>query len=218
MLHELDGIFDAIPHDQLAIQWDTNFEFAMLDEVMPVWFGDRGPASSSGWSAWAAASRRACSSATTSVTATRRTTAIALPRPAAGRRGQCPSLSLSRSLDWLHLPVAGDRVDLRFFETLAQLALRPDAAVPRAAPPSDGELGARARIVAAQRFVHDFGVATDCGWARHRPQDVAPLIELHRAVSAPIQPAPGGPRLRMAGGLGAGARRRLDAPAGRRAR
>ena len=104
------------------------------------------------------------------------------------------SLSLSRSLDWLHLPVAGDRVDLRFFETLAQLALRPETRLYLGLlHPSDGELGARARIVAAQRFVHDFGVATDCGWARHRPQDVAPLIELHRAVSAPIQPARGGP-------------------------
>src|ERR687892_193655 len=100
------------------------------------------------------------------------------------------SLSLSRSLDWIHLPVAGDRVDLRFFETLAQLALRPETRLYLGLlHPSDGELGARARIVAAQRFVRDFGVATDCGWARHRPQDVASLIELHRAVTAPIQPA-----------------------------
>src|SRR4030095_3567842 len=40
MIHELAAIFERIPHDQLTIQWDTNFEFAMLDEVMPVWFGD----------------------------------------------------------------------------------------------------------------------------------------------------------------------------------
>ena len=55
--------------------------------------------------------------------------------------------------------------------------------------------GAEARIVAAQRFVHDFGVATDCGWGRHRAQDVAALVELHRAVTAPTvraaaRPAP----------------------------
>ena len=29
-----------VPHDQLAIQWDTNFEFGMLEGVFPVWFGD----------------------------------------------------------------------------------------------------------------------------------------------------------------------------------
>ena len=191
MLHELDGIFDAIPHDQLAIQWDTNFEFAMLDEVMPVWFGD--PRSG----------------------IVERLVRLGRSIPPGVQLGyhfchgheahhrdrpyhaqplvdvaNALSLSLSRSLDWLHLPVAGDRVDLRFFETLAQLALRPETRLYLGLlHPSDGELGARARIVAAQRFVHDFGVATDCGWARHRPQDVASLIELHRAVTAPIQPA-----------------------------
>ncbi len=40
MLTELATIFDSIPHDQLAVQWDTNFEFAMLDGVMPTWFTD----------------------------------------------------------------------------------------------------------------------------------------------------------------------------------
>ena len=40
IVHELETLFDAIPHDQLAVQWDTNFEFAMLDGVMPTWFPD----------------------------------------------------------------------------------------------------------------------------------------------------------------------------------
>ena len=40
IFHELATIFEAIPHDQLAVQWDTNFEFAMLDGVMPTWFDD----------------------------------------------------------------------------------------------------------------------------------------------------------------------------------
>ena len=35
MMHELTTIVDSIPHDQLAIQWDTNFEFAMLEGIMP---------------------------------------------------------------------------------------------------------------------------------------------------------------------------------------
>ena len=40
IFNELATIFEAIPHDQLAVQWDTNFEFAMLDGVMPAWFDD----------------------------------------------------------------------------------------------------------------------------------------------------------------------------------
>ncbi len=191
MLHELDGIFDAIPHDQLAIQWDTNFEFAMLDAVMPVWFGD--PRSGI-IERLVRLGRSVPPGVQLGYHFCHGHEAHHRDRPYHAQPlvdvANALSLSLSRSLDWLHLPVAGDRVDLRFFETLAQLALRPETRLYLGLlHPSDGELGARARIVAAQRFVHDFGVDTDCGWARHRPRDVASLIELHRAVSAPIQTA-----------------------------
>jgi hypothetical protein len=40
MLEEVALIVKAIPADQLAIQWDTNVEFAMLEGVMPAWFDD----------------------------------------------------------------------------------------------------------------------------------------------------------------------------------
>jgi SAM-dependent methyltransferase len=191
MLHELAGIFDAIPHDQLAIQWDTNFEFAMLDAVMPVWFDD---ARSGIIERLVRLGRSIPPGVQLGYHFCHGHEAHHRDRPYHAQPlvdvANALSLSLSRSLDWLHLPVAGDRVDLRFFETLAQLALRPETRLYLGLlHPSDGELGARARIVAAQRFVHDFGVATDCGWARHRPQDVASLIDLHRAVTTPIQPA-----------------------------
>jgi SAM-dependent methyltransferase len=190
MHHELARIFDAIPHDQLAIQWDTNFEFAMLDGVMPAWFGD--PRSS----------------------IVERLVRLGRSVPAGVQLGyhfchgheshhrarpyraqplvdmaNALSLSLGRSLDWIHLPVQGDAIDLAFFETLAQLALRHETQLYLGLlHPSDGVPGARARIVAAQRFVPDFGVATDCGWARHRPRDVRSLVELHQAVTTPLRP------------------------------
>ena len=40
ILEELTQITRVVPHDQLAIQWDANFEFAMLDGSLPAWFGD----------------------------------------------------------------------------------------------------------------------------------------------------------------------------------
>jgi SAM-dependent methyltransferase len=187
--NELETIFEAIPHDQLAIQWDTNFEFAMLDGVMPAWFDD--PRSS----------------------IVERLVRLGRTIPADIQLGfhfchgherhhrerpydaqalvdiaNALSLSLGRSLDWVHLPVQGGRVDVAFFETLAQLALRPETRLYLGLlHPSDGLAGGKARIVAAQRFVHDFGIATDCGWSRHRPQDVEPLIELHREMSTAIE-------------------------------
>ena len=79
MFAELERLLAAIPHDQLAIQWDTRFEFAMLEGVAP-----RGSTSPRGGS-WSGccASRARCprtsSSASISVTATRRT-ATSSPR------------------------------------------------------------------------------------------------------------------------------------------
>ena len=37
---EVAQILEAIPHDQLAVQWDTNFEFSMLEGDLPAWFPD----------------------------------------------------------------------------------------------------------------------------------------------------------------------------------
>src|SRR5206468_12179320 len=46
LLGELDRILDAIPHDRLAIQWDTAVEFGFLEHVelggfrLTAWFDD----------------------------------------------------------------------------------------------------------------------------------------------------------------------------------
>ncbi len=196
MMNELAAIFEAIPHDQLAVQWDTNFEFAMLDGVMGTWFPD--PRSS----------------------IVERLVRLGRNIPAGVQLGyhfchgherhhrerpydaqplvdiaNALSLSLGRPLDWIHLPVQEGRVDLRFFETLGLLSLRPETQLYLGLlHPSDGIPGAEARIVAAQRFVHDFGVATDCGWGRHRAQEVTALVELHRAVTVPTVSALPRPR------------------------
>ncbi len=38
MAAELGHLLEAIPHDQLALQWDTNFEFGLLESHFPAWF------------------------------------------------------------------------------------------------------------------------------------------------------------------------------------
>ena len=43
-------------------------------------------------------------------------------------------------------------------------------------------------------------MATDCGWSRHRPQDVEPLIELHRDVRRRSSRADGRDDVRLAAG------------------
>ena len=40
LLEELDDIVEQIPAEQLAVQWDTAVEFAVLEGLMPTWFED----------------------------------------------------------------------------------------------------------------------------------------------------------------------------------
>jgi SAM-dependent methyltransferase len=189
MLHELTRIFDAIPHEQLAIQWDTNFEFAMLDGVMPTWFDDPRAGIVE---RLVRLGRSVPSGVRLGYHFCHGHESHHRDRPYRARPlvevANALSLSLGRSLDWVHFPVQCGGIDLPFFENLAPLALRPETRLYLGLiHPADGEMGARARIVAAQRFVPDFGVATDCGWARHRPQDVSTLVELHRTMSTPLR-------------------------------
>ena len=103
------------------------------------------PASSSASCGSGAASRPASSSATTSATATSATTRERpLRRPAARRDRQraVARASAARSTGSTSR-CRRDRVDVRFFETLGQLALRPETQLYLgAAPPADGVAGA----------------------------------------------------------------------------
>src|SRR5262245_19431835 len=178
ILNELTTIFDAIPHDQLAVQWDTNFEFAMLDGVMPTWFSD---ARASIVERLVRLGRSVPGDVQLGYHFCHGHERHHKERPLNAQPlveiANALTLSLGRSLDWIHFPVQGDHVDVRFFETLGQLQLRPDTKLYLGVLHlEDGVAGAKARIVAAQRFVHDFGVATDCGWGRHRSQDVSTLV------------------------------------------
>jgi hypothetical protein len=46
----------------------------------------------------------------------------------------------------------------------------------------DGIEGAKRRMAAADRFINDYGVATECGLGRRKPEIVAQLLKLHAAL------------------------------------
>jgi SAM-dependent methyltransferase len=189
MLAEVAEIVDAIPHEQLAVQWDTNVELGMLEGVVPVWFSDTRagilerllrlsrhvpPAVELGYHLCYGDSQRRYFS-----------------QPAdAGKLGQIAGAlagSLGRPLNWIHMPVPRERDDEAYFEPLADLRLSPETELYLGLLHlTDGEDGARRRIRAAERYAERFGAATECGWGRRAPSTVPALIELHRAVSAPL--------------------------------
>jgi hypothetical protein len=188
VLDELAQILAAIPADQLSIQWDARAEFAMLEGFTPAWFSEvRGGV-------------------------LERLLRLSMHVPSGVELGlhlcygdeahghfveleDCGKLveianalsaSLSRPLNWLHIPVPRGDTD-EYFAPLATLALQPETELyVGLLHLGDGVEGARQRIAAARAHVRGFGVATDCGWGRGGSQAVDDLLDLHRAVSKPL--------------------------------
>ena len=188
MLAELDAIVAAIPADELAIQWDTAIEFAILEGVLPhamkdpqaeivarlVRLGNQVPAGvelgfhlcygDSGGRHFKEPEDTA------------KLVAIA----------NAIAAGISRRLDWLHLPVPRERADEQYYAPLAGLRLPPGTELYLGLlHGADGVDGARRRIAAAMAYVSAFGVGMECGLGRRKADEVLSLLQLHAAIAAP---------------------------------
>lgn len=93
--------------------------------------------------------------------------------------------AVTRPLSWVHLPVPRDRDDEGYFAPLAGLELDTGTRLHLGLLHlADGEEGAaRRRAAASAHLTRPFGVGTECGFGRQRPEDVPALLELHRRVA-----------------------------------
>ncbi|MEC9271006.1 MAG: hypothetical protein VYC75_10495 [Actinomycetota bacterium] len=93
---------------------------------------------------------------------------------------------LSRSVEWIHLPVPRGRDDLAYFEPLADIDVPADTELYLGlVHQTGGESGTRRRIHAASQVVARFGVATECGLGRRPLDTIGALLDQHVAVSTP---------------------------------
>jgi SAM-dependent methyltransferase len=189
MRAEVDQILRTIPADQLAIQWDTNFELGMLESVFPVWFED---VKGGILERLLRLSRAIPRDVELGFHLCYGDSQQGFHRELANMRrlvevANALAASLDRPLNWIHMPVARERTDPAFYEALGELKLRPETELYLGLVyPEDGGEGARGRIEAARAFVREFGVATECGWGRRPPALVPDLLELHHALSRPV--------------------------------
>ena len=183
MVVELERICAAIPHDQLAIQWDTAIEFGILEGVMPthlanpgreilarlVSLGERVPSGVElGYHlCYGDAGHRH----------------FVQPKDAALLVSVANAIcaGVRRPVDWIHLPVPRDRDDAAYYAPLSELRLQPETELYLGLVHyADGVEGARRRMAAATEVVADYGIATECGLGRRTAETVAPLLRLHR--------------------------------------
>jgi methionine synthase II (cobalamin-independent) len=192
LMRELDGILDAIPAEDLAIQWDVAHEMGMiegLDGLFQPWFDDV----ESGL--------------------VERLVKLADAVPASVEVGyhfcygdfdhrhfvqpadlrNCVTLAngliqgAGRPVTWLHMPVPQDRDDAAYFEPLADLNRDSfDELYLGLVHMTDGLDGSQRRIAVARRFVDRFGVATECGMGRRPVLTIGPLLRLHRQLAEPV--------------------------------
>lgn len=194
LVRELDEILAAIPHDDLAIQWDTAVEFMFIEaggydgtfaETAVHWFDDV-------WSAVIDRAARQASYVPADVEVgfhlcygdageehfVQPTDAANLVRFANELTARAP-----REITWVHLPVPIERDDAAYYAPLADLRL-PEGTelylglVHR----EDGPEGARRRIAAAAPFVSEFGVGTECGIGRAPDGTAVGILETHRVA------------------------------------
>jgi hypothetical protein len=190
MFAELDRITAAIPHHELAVQWDVAIEFGIFEDL------------------------RFAASPEQKQEVIERLILLGHPVPAnvelgyhlcygdAGHKhfkepedtsklvevANAISAGVKRTINWIHIPVPRNRTDDAYFAPLRNLQLHPETELYLGLVHfTDGVAGTQRRIEAAQRVVTNFGVATECGFGRRPPETIPALLQIHSAVAAPYR-------------------------------
>jgi methionine synthase II (cobalamin-independent) len=189
MIREVEKICAAIPHADLALQWDVCMEMIQWDGRAP------GMAPFPGMErAFAGAFARICAPVPADVElgihlcyGDMDAKHFIQPQDLgkAVELANLISASVSHPLAWIHMPVPADRADRAYYEPLRKLqrGARTELYL-GLVHTDDGVAGTVQRMRAAHEFVSDFGIATECGISRARtPEKVRALLQLHAAAA-----------------------------------
>ncbi|UNK71437.1 hypothetical protein [Microbacterium sp. H1-D42] len=192
MMRDLDEILTAIPHSDLAIQWDVASEMGILDKAVirgnPVqawWAGDpfdglvlRLAGLIDSVPSDVEVGVHLCYGDIAESHFIEPTDTGTLVRFA-----NAVVAATDRDLSWLHLPVPIERDDEAYYAPLAELAPMNElylGLVHR----EDGVEGAQRRIAVASTVVPTFGVATECGIGRAPEGTTEGIFDTHAAVAS----------------------------------
>jgi hypothetical protein len=192
LLDQLRRIFAAVPHGQLAIQWDiASAIFTSLQ------LGDRtifGSSKAELHPAFAAISTRIGEAIPAAVdllyhfcygSSGNRHTVEPLDMGDMVEQANRISAAIQRPVQLFHMPVPVERDDEAYFGPLAALRLKPGAAPCLGlVHDQDGMDGTQRRMEAARKFVKDFFIATECGFGRRNPESLEALLRLHAEIGA----------------------------------
>jgi hypothetical protein len=186
MMRELAEVCAAVPHDELAVQWDVAPEIGLLEGVFPATFeGDIQTVVARALVALGAEVPAEVPMGYHLCYGDFGHQHFVEPRDTAVLVGLANRVAagLSRPLNWVHLPVPRDRDDADYFAPLEDLRLAPDTELYLGLVHStDGLEGSRRRLASASKFRAGFGIGTECGFGRRDPTTIPALLELHREL------------------------------------
>jgi methionine synthase II (cobalamin-independent) len=189
MLVEVKAIAHAIPHRDLCIQWDICTEMILWDGQAQSMIPSGGLSKDDMLARivrMAAAVPRDVELGFHLCYGDFDAKHFVEPRDAAAMVDLANALgrSVKHKIAFIHMPVPIARTDDAYFRPLAELKLQKGTELYLGVVHRDGAPATRQRIAAAQKYVGEFGVATECGMARaRRPETVKELLKIHAAVT-----------------------------------
>ena len=193
MIREVGRICDAIPHEDLCIQWDVCFEMVIWDGSNAFWRwplpGEAKPEILLRLNALSAAVPERVELGFHLCYGDLDAQHFFDPTDATAMVGLANALSakVRRQIAYIHMPVPVSRSDDAFFRPFDGLKLHPETELFLGLVHSaDGAEGAERRCAAARLHVSSFGIATECGMARARTPDlVERILAIHAEATEP---------------------------------
>jgi hypothetical protein len=92
---------------------------------------------------------------------------------------------LQRPSQLIHMPVPRNRADDAYFEPLSDLALRPETELCLGLVHyTDGVEGTAKRLTTARKYIPRFSIATECGFGRRDRRTIPELLKIHVEVAS----------------------------------
>lgn len=182
MARELADVLACVPHEELAIQWDSCLEIFVWEGAIDIFFPDPRQGVLDALIKLGGLVPDAVQLGYHLCYGDFRHKHGMEPKDMANMVVIANALTdgLRRPMDWIHMPVPRDRDDDAYFEPLSKLTLRPETELFLGLVHyTDGEEGTRRRMTTASRHVRDYGIATECGLGRRDPGTIPDLLAIH---------------------------------------
>jgi len=194
MIREVDRICAAIPHSDLAIQWDVAIEMIQWDGRFPYI-----PSPNNMRELFAGAFARIGAAVPGDVELGYHLcygdldAQHAIEPADLGKAVELANLitsSVKRPTTWVHMPVPINRDDAGYFAPLVNLSRSPTTELYLGlVHEKDAAEGTMRRMKAAGAFTKDFGIATECGMGRVRtPAAALKIMRIHAEAAQGFSP------------------------------